>query len=136
MHIHHILTVLATTHQCVSALEAWPIQRVNRWLERLRVADQLGPSKWADSSLALTPNDANGNNNQNFMEFQRQKAQKEIYEDFEEKRFLQPLNHFSDEHANTWFGQRYWVNSRHYKAGGPIIVLDGGETSGEGKLPM
>ncbi|KAG5653760.1 hypothetical protein H0H81_010847 [Sphagnurus paluster] len=32
----------------------------------------------------------------------------------------------------------YWVNDRHYNAsvGGPVIVIDGGETSGEDRLPF
>jgi hypothetical protein len=36
------------------------------------------------------------------------------------------------------FKQRYWVNKRHYKegGGGPVIVLDGGETSGEDRIPF
>jgi hypothetical protein len=46
--------------------------------------------------------------------------------------FQQPLDHFSKESTHT-FNQRYWVNKRHYKpgGGGPVIVIDGGETSGE-----
>ena len=46
--------------------------------------------------------------------------------------FQQPLDHFDPKSQHT-FHQRYWVNSRHYKPrkGAPVIVLDGGETSGE-----
>ena len=46
--------------------------------------------------------------------------------------FQQPLDHF-DPKSQLVFHQRYWVNSRHYKPrkGAPVIVLDGGETSGE-----
>lgn len=47
--------------------------------------------------------------------------------------FEQPLDHFSNGTTSEKFGQRYWVNSRHYAPGGPVIVLDGGETSGEGE---
>ncbi len=46
--------------------------------------------------------------------------------------FEQPLDHFGG--VNGTFNQRYWVNSRHYTSGGPVIVLDGGETSGEDRL--
>lgn len=51
--------------------------------------------------------------------------------DFRAQWFQQPLDHFSK--TNHTFHQRFWVNSRHYKPGmgGPVIVLDGGETSGE-----
>lgn len=49
--------------------------------------------------------------------------------------FRQPLDHF-DKGNNHTFLQRYWVNSYFYKPGkdrapAPVIVLDGGETSGE-----
>jgi Serine carboxypeptidase S28 len=46
--------------------------------------------------------------------------------------FPQPLDHF-DPKSQHVFHQRYWVNTRHYKPrkGAPVIVLDGGETSGE-----
>lgn len=47
--------------------------------------------------------------------------------------FTQPLDHFS-ETGFTW-EQRYWVSDRHYKAGGPVIVLDSGESSGIERLP-
>ena len=45
--------------------------------------------------------------------------------------FTQPLDHFDKSNTAT-FLQRYWVNKRHYQSGsgGPVIVLDGGETSG------
>lgn len=51
---------------------------------------------------------------------------------FRARYFEQPLDHFSKDNKHV-FHQRYWVNDRHYKAGirGPVIVLDGGETSGE-----
>lgn len=52
--------------------------------------------------------------------------------EFPELYFEQPLDHFSND-TSVVFGQRYWVNSRHYAEGGPVFVLDGGETSGEGE---
>ncbi|KDQ62701.1 hypothetical protein JAAARDRAFT_121424 [Jaapia argillacea MUCL 33604] len=57
--------------------------------------------------------------------------------DFREHWFTQPLDHFSKDTTDT-FKQRYWINTRHYKpgSGGPVIVLDGGETSGEDRLPF
>lgn len=50
---------------------------------------------------------------------------------FKAQWFRQPVDHFSKTDNATYL-QRYWVNTRHYKAdkGGPVIVLDGGETSG------
>ncbi|TFY80438.1 hypothetical protein EWM64_g3577 [Hericium alpestre] len=49
--------------------------------------------------------------------------------------FTQPLDHFFNT-TNATFGQRYWVSTRHYKpgTGAPVIVIDGGETSGEDRL--
>ena len=54
------------------------------------------------------------------------------YDVFPEQWFEQPLDHFNNETGDT-FLQRYWFSKRHYTpgAGGPVIVLDGGETSGE-----
>ena len=51
---------------------------------------------------------------------------------FPQFNFTQPLDHFTD--TGLTFNQRYWVSDRHYKPGGPVIVLDGGETSGAGRL--
>ena len=50
--------------------------------------------------------------------------------------FRQPLDHFSN--SSRTFRQRYWVNARHYRphSGAPVIVLDGGETSGEDRIPF
>ena|ERR1700683_1277966 len=50
--------------------------------------------------------------------------------------FEQPLDHFSN--SSETFGQRYWLSTRHYTPGvlGPVFVLDGGETSGEDRLPF
>ncbi|KAL1702481.1 serine carboxypeptidase S28-domain-containing protein [Schizophyllum commune] len=61
----------------------------------------------------------------------------QAYEEFPAQWFEQPLDHFNNETGDT-FGQRYWVNKRHYVPGtnAPVIVLDGGETSGEDRLPF
>lgn len=52
--------------------------------------------------------------------------------EFRAQWFEQPLDHF-DKNSKHTFHQRYWVSTRHYKPrkGAPVIVLDGGETSGE-----
>ena len=52
-----------------------------------------------------------------------------------------PIDHFHNDstyepHINATFKLRYWFDPSHYKKGGPIIVLQGGETSGEGRLPF
>lgn len=58
------------------------------------------------------------------------------FEEFSPHYFEQPLDHFSD--TSETFGQRYWFSTRHYVPGigGPVFVLDGGETSGEDRLPF
>ncbi|KAG6371554.1 hypothetical protein JVT61DRAFT_9260 [Boletus reticuloceps] len=52
------------------------------------------------------------------------------YPEFPEQLFEQPVDHTDPSYGT--FKQRYWVNTRHYVpgSGGPVIVLDGGETSG------
>ncbi|KAJ3552182.1 hypothetical protein NM688_g4286 [Phlebia brevispora] len=52
---------------------------------------------------------------------------------FPQYNFTQPLDHFIDT-GFTW-NQRYWVSTRHYIPGGPVIILDSGEDSGEDRLP-
>ncbi|KIJ27686.1 hypothetical protein M422DRAFT_71572 [Sphaerobolus stellatus SS14] len=48
--------------------------------------------------------------------------------------FTQPLDHFDKTNKFT-FSQRFWVNAQFYQPGGPVILLDGGETSGTDRLP-
>ena len=43
--------------------------------------------------------------------------------------FPQRISHF-DPSVNGTFCQRYWIDASSYKEGGPVCVLDGGETSG------
>ncbi|KAF3186713.1 hypothetical protein TWF788_002939 [Orbilia oligospora] len=47
--------------------------------------------------------------------------------------FPQKVDHFNPSNNNT-FQQRYWISTHFYKPGGPIFVLDGGETSGAGRV--
>jgi hypothetical protein len=56
--------------------------------------------------------------------------------EFPDQWFTQPIDHFSN--SSDTFEQRYWINTRHYTpgSGGPVIVLDGGETSGEDRVPF
>ena len=51
-----------------------------------------------------------------------------------------PIDHFQNEsmyepHLDGTFELRYWFDATYYKDGGPVIVLHGGETSGEDRLP-
>ncbi|KAK6333710.1 hypothetical protein TWF730_003893 [Orbilia blumenaviensis] len=47
--------------------------------------------------------------------------------------FPQKVDHFDPSNNNT-FQQRYWLSTHFYKPGGPIFVLEGGETSGAGRI--
>lgn len=38
-------------------------------------------------------------------------------------------------HSNGTFNLRYYFDSTYYKPGGPVILLQGGETSVTGRLP-
>jgi hypothetical protein len=95
-------------------------QGVNLWkLEATRAADESTGSR-ASSGGGLLVQDGQG---------------AQILLDtmgFRAQWFRQPLDHFSNDSKHT-FHQRYWVNDRHYVPGdgSPVIVLDGGETSGE-----
>lgn len=64
------------------------------------------------------------------------KADTEESDEFPDQWFTQPIDHFSN--SSDTFKQRYWINTRHYTpgSGGPVIVLDGGETSGEDRIPF
>ncbi|KAH8805723.1 serine carboxypeptidase S28-domain-containing protein [Xylogone sp. PMI_703] len=51
-----------------------------------------------------------------------------------------PVDHFHNEsryepHTNDKFNLRYWFDASYYKAGGPVIVLQSGETDGTARLP-
>lgn len=81
---------------------------------------------WHLDNLAQAEITALGDNDQKIFRVKK--------EEFAEQWFEQPLDHFSND-SHT-FLQRYWVNDRHYKEGGPVIVLDGGETSGEDRIPF
>ena len=57
--------------------------------------------------------------------------------EFVAETFTQPLDHFYNT-TDATFPQRFWVNSRHYvpRPGAPVIIIDGGETDGEDRLPF
>lgn len=40
--------------------------------------------------------------------------------------FNQSLDHFKPGDSRTWL-QRYWINWEHYKTGGPVLIMIGGE---------
>ncbi|KAK7748724.1 hypothetical protein SLS53_000747 [Cytospora paraplurivora] len=51
-----------------------------------------------------------------------------------------PIDHFHNDslyepHTNDTFNLRYWFDASYYQAGGPVIVVQSGETSGVDRLP-
>lgn len=51
-----------------------------------------------------------------------------------------PVDHFHNDstyepHSDDTFPLRFWFDASHYKSGGPVIVLQGGETGGDDRLP-
>ncbi len=51
-----------------------------------------------------------------------------------------PVDHFPDNpkyapHTNRTFKNRYWFDDSHYKPGGPVIILQSGETNALSRLP-
>ena len=61
-----------------------------------------------------------------------------LYEKYPAYTFDQLSTHFL-EHLpagfNQTFKQRYWVEDKYYKWGGPVFILDGGEATGVERLP-
>ncbi|CAG8953516.1 hypothetical protein HYFRA_00009973 [Hymenoscyphus fraxineus] len=52
-----------------------------------------------------------------------------------------PIDHFHNDslyepHSSESFELRYWFDATYYKPGGPVIVLQSGETDGVGRLPF
>ena len=52
-----------------------------------------------------------------------------------------PIDHFHNEsmyepHVEGTFPLRYWFDATYYKDGGPVIVLQSGETTGVARLPF
>jgi hypothetical protein len=52
-----------------------------------------------------------------------------------------PVDHFHNEskyapHSDDKFPLRYWFDATHYRPGGPVIILQSGETSGVNRLPF
>ncbi|KAI7240630.1 serine carboxypeptidase [Hortaea werneckii] len=60
---------------------------------------------------------------------------------YPEHNFTTPIDHFHNEtkyepHSDGTFNMRYWFDASHYEPGGPIIILQSGETSAAGRLPF
>ncbi|EFQ34909.1 serine carboxypeptidase S28 [Colletotrichum graminicola] len=52
-----------------------------------------------------------------------------------------PIDHFHNDsryepHSDEYFNLRYWFDAKHYRPGGPVIILAAGETDGKDRLPF
>ena len=52
-----------------------------------------------------------------------------------------PVDHFHNDsiyepHSDEYFNLRYWFDASYYQSGGPVIIVQSGETSGEDRLPF
>ncbi|KAI4255462.1 MAG: hypothetical protein LQ352_002555 [Teloschistes flavicans] len=59
---------------------------------------------------------------------------------YKEHNISVPIDYFHNDtkyepHSNGTFPLRYWFDASYYKDGGPVIVLQGGETDAVGRLP-
>ncbi|KAF9449108.1 hypothetical protein P691DRAFT_813128 [Macrolepiota fuliginosa MF-IS2] len=110
-------------------------QGVNFWrLDQQQARAQLASRRDLPLRKGLTIQDGWKPTQGDFLESQGAKVASVT--EFVPQWFEQPLDHFDESNTHT-FKQRYWVNKRHYQArvGAPVIVIDGGETSGEDRLP-
>lgn len=48
--------------------------------------------------------------------------------------FTQQVSHDPTQPSDDTFEQRYWFDATYYRPGGPVILLDGGETDGKNRL--
>ncbi|KAF8446373.1 peptidase S28 [Boletus edulis BED1] len=104
-------------------------QHVNLWKLEAR-AKALEAARTAKASSLVLQDSTNG------FAHEPEPLHTPKYPEFPEQFFEQPVDHTDPSYGT--FKQRYWVNTRHYVpgSGGPVIVLDGGETSGEDRLPF
>ncbi|KAG2370312.1 serine carboxypeptidase S28-domain-containing protein [Suillus spraguei] len=119
-----LLTANAASASGADYIRAHGAQGVNLW----RLANQ---KREKDSHISQRPIlVVQDNSNIVF------KADTEEPNEFPDQWFTQPIDHLAD--SSDTFEQRYWINTRHYTpgSGGPVIVLDGGETSGEDRIPF
>ncbi|KAI8971168.1 peptidase S28 [Trametes punicea] len=121
-------------------------QAVNLWrLQNARTLAARTPTRDATQRvLVQQDNDENLNSNPPYEVSDGFGDSDEPHSELERKFpahwFTQPLDHFASysEDGGHTFQQRYWLNTRNYRPrpDAPVIVLDGGETSGVDRLPF
>ena len=111
----------------------------NRDSHMIRILGPQGVNLWKLDNSHAIQGQRSAQNSRLFVQDSQSQVRLDLGENkdknsggFRAQWFQQPLDHF-DPKSQHVFHQRYWVNTRHYKPrkGAPVIVLDGGETSGE-----
>lgn len=59
---------------------------------------------------------------------------------YSEHSFSVPIDHFHNDslyapHGDEYFDIRYWFDASYYQKGGPVFVVEGGETDASERLP-
>ncbi|KAI3552936.1 serine carboxypeptidase S28 [Colletotrichum abscissum] len=62
-------------------------------------------------------------------------------EQYPEYNLSVPIDHFHNDsryepHSDEYFDLRYWFDAKHYRKGGPVIILAAGETDAKERLPF
>ncbi|TQN69703.1 putative extracellular serine carboxypeptidase, partial [Colletotrichum shisoi] len=63
------------------------------------------------------------------------------YPEYPEYNISVPVDHFHNDsryepHSDEHFNLRYWFDAKHYRKGGPVIILAAGETDAKERLPF
>ncbi|KAI8332202.1 peptidase S28 [Chlamydoabsidia padenii] len=78
---------------------------------------------WSEARLGRV---GHGMRKNHFLHSEKELAHKQSDSNYTTYYFTQPLDHFNQKSKVT-FKQRYWVETSHYKPGGPVILVNGGE---------
>ncbi|OHW98331.1 serine carboxypeptidase S28 [Colletotrichum incanum] len=63
------------------------------------------------------------------------------FSEYPEYNISVPIDHFHNDsryepHSDEYFNLRYWFDAKHYRKGGPVIILAAGETDAKERLPF
>ncbi|KAI0291929.1 peptidase S28 [Multifurca ochricompacta] len=131
-----VLAVASTSNALdASRLRFHNAQSINFWKLQQHAAAGIATTIYSPTEGKTAPVQAGGGGeSSSSSSFQAPLA---VAPKFYAQTFTQPLDHFYNT-TDATFPQRFWVNARHYKPrpGAPVILIDGGETSGEDRLPF
>lgn len=122
--IHNFLILVLLLATVVSSLTFKPVQKI------VRISKIVGSAQRVDD-------DAQGGLDPRHV----QKREVDPASLYPEHNISVPIDYFHNDtsyepHSNGTFDLRYWFDASYYKDGGPVIVLQSGETDGTGRLPF